>query len=167
MVWKLLKMSHFNFWILAFSTNFCPIKPDLSGNTVWPQASGFQKTRSFLHFLRYFCPRKCWMILFLLFSNTVHYDNDKVCQSSKMLKKMFYTWKLACLFWWCCNYALVTKKLHNFSRGVTLKVEKLPLDWEFPWLHHHTYQEAEKLRFVKDDLLYAQDISSDRKLIDI
>ena len=124
----------------------------MSGNTVWPQASSFQKTRSFLHFLRYFCPRKCWMILFLLFSNTVHYDNDKVCQSSKMLKKMFYTWKLACLFWWCCNYALVTKKLHNFSRGVTLKVEKLPLDWEFPWLHHHTYQEAEKLRFVKDDL---------------
>ena len=30
-------------WILAFSTNFCPIKTDLSGNTVWPQASGFQK----------------------------------------------------------------------------------------------------------------------------
>ena len=24
-------------WILAFSTNFCPIKTDLSGNTVWPQ----------------------------------------------------------------------------------------------------------------------------------
>ena len=31
------------FLILAFSTNFCPIKTDLSGNTVWPQASGFQK----------------------------------------------------------------------------------------------------------------------------
>ena len=42
-VWKLLKMSHLNFWILSFSTNFCPIKVDLSGNTVWPQASGFQK----------------------------------------------------------------------------------------------------------------------------
>ena len=25
------------FLILAFSTNFCPIKSDLSGNTVWPQ----------------------------------------------------------------------------------------------------------------------------------
>ena len=24
-------------WILAFSTNFCPIDIDLSGNTVWPQ----------------------------------------------------------------------------------------------------------------------------------
>ena len=32
-VWKLLKMSHFNFSILSFSTNFCPIKIDLSGNT--------------------------------------------------------------------------------------------------------------------------------------
>ena len=31
-----------NFWILAFFTNF-PIKPDLSGIAVWPQASGFQK----------------------------------------------------------------------------------------------------------------------------
>ena len=30
-------------WILAFFTNFCPIKTDLSGNTVWPQALGFQK----------------------------------------------------------------------------------------------------------------------------
>ena len=30
-------------WILAFSTNFCPIKIDRSGNTVWPQTSGFQK----------------------------------------------------------------------------------------------------------------------------
>ena len=30
-------------WILTFSTNFCPIKSDLSGNTVWPQSSGFQK----------------------------------------------------------------------------------------------------------------------------
>ena len=37
-VWKLLKMSHLNFCIF---THFCPIKIDLSGNTVWPQASGF------------------------------------------------------------------------------------------------------------------------------
>ena len=49
-VWKLLKMSHLNFWILAFSTNFCPIKNDLSGNTVWPQALGFQKVAKMDHF---------------------------------------------------------------------------------------------------------------------
>ena len=36
-------MSHLNIQILAFSTNFCPIKIGLSGNTDWPQASGFQK----------------------------------------------------------------------------------------------------------------------------
>ena len=29
-VWKLPKMSHFNF--------FCPFKTDMAGNTVWPQA---------------------------------------------------------------------------------------------------------------------------------
>ena len=28
---------------MAFSTNFCPIKNDLSGNTVWLQISVFQK----------------------------------------------------------------------------------------------------------------------------
>ena len=49
-VWKLLKMSHLYFWILAFSTNFCPIKTDLSGNTVWPQALEFQKLVKMNHF---------------------------------------------------------------------------------------------------------------------
>ena len=49
-VYKLLKMSHLNFWVLAFSTNFCPIKTDLSGNTIWPQASGFQKLAKMIHF---------------------------------------------------------------------------------------------------------------------
>ena len=49
-VWKLLKMSHLNVSILASSTNFCPIKTDLSGNTVWPQALGFQKLAKMDHF---------------------------------------------------------------------------------------------------------------------
>ena len=43
-------MSHLNFWILAFFANFCPLKTDLSGNTVWPQASGFQKLAKIDHF---------------------------------------------------------------------------------------------------------------------
>ena len=38
------------FGILAFSTNFCPIKTDLSGNTVWLQASDFQKLVKMDHF---------------------------------------------------------------------------------------------------------------------
>ena len=49
-VWKLLKMSHLIFLILAFSPIFGPIQADLSGNTVWPQASGFQKLAKMDHF---------------------------------------------------------------------------------------------------------------------
>ena len=76
-------MSHLNFWILPFSTNFCRIKTDLSGNTVWPQASAFQKLAKmdqFWHFWLTFveskCTRsslssQCWMRLILWFSNTV------------------------------------------------------------------------------------------------
>ena len=60
-VWKLLKMSHLNFWILAFSANFCPIKTDLSGNTVWPKASGFRL--------------QCLMRPFLWFSETVKFPH--------------------------------------------------------------------------------------------
>ena len=36
-------MSHLNFGILVFFTNFCPIEIDWSGNTVLPQDSGLQK----------------------------------------------------------------------------------------------------------------------------
>ena len=67
------------FGILEFFTNFWPIKSDLSGNTVGPQASGFQKLFQiwpFLAFLMKNCIRSslrspCWMRLFLWFSNTV------------------------------------------------------------------------------------------------
>ena len=46
----LLKMTHFNFWILAFFTIFFSIKTNLSGNTVWQQATGFQKLAKMYHF---------------------------------------------------------------------------------------------------------------------
>ena len=39
---KIIQYVAFEFFNLAFSTNFCPIKTELSGNTVWPQTSGFQ-----------------------------------------------------------------------------------------------------------------------------
>jgi len=42
-VWKSYKMSHMIFLVLTFFNNFCRIKSDLSGNTVWTQASGYQK----------------------------------------------------------------------------------------------------------------------------
>ena len=44
---------------VAFPTNFCPIRIDLSGNTVWPQALSAQnlvKMDHFLAFLINFCP---------------------------------------------------------------------------------------------------------------
>ena len=73
-------MSHLNLLILAFSTNFCPNRSDLPGNTVWPQVSDFQKLAKmdlFWHFWLIFVHSKCklcslcWMRLFLWFSNTV------------------------------------------------------------------------------------------------
>ena len=42
-VWKSLKMSRLNFKSLTFSVIFCPIKIDLSGITVWQQATVVQK----------------------------------------------------------------------------------------------------------------------------
>ena len=41
-------------WILAFSANFCPIKTDQSGSTVWPQASDFQKLAQMENFWHFF-----------------------------------------------------------------------------------------------------------------
>ena len=60
-IWKLLNLSHLNFWILAFFTNFCPMKTDLSGNTIWPQVSAFQKLAldHFWHFYLTFVHSKC------------------------------------------------------------------------------------------------------------
>ena len=40
---KYFRAKRLKFSILALSTNFCLIEIDLYGNTVWPQASGFQK----------------------------------------------------------------------------------------------------------------------------
>ena len=47
---KITQNVAFEFLILAFSTNFCPIKIDLSGNTVWPQVVVLQKSRQIDHF---------------------------------------------------------------------------------------------------------------------
>ena len=46
--------NHPKYRILAFSINFCTIKIELSGNTVWPQASGFQKLVKIDHFWPFF-----------------------------------------------------------------------------------------------------------------
>ena len=48
----------FEFW--QFPPIFGPIKSDLSGNTIWPKASGFKNSPNwpFLAFLLNFCPLK-------------------------------------------------------------------------------------------------------------
>ena len=54
-------MSHLNFLIWAFFTNFRPIKIELSGNTVYTKAIGFEKVAQMdhiWHFLMIFCPFK-------------------------------------------------------------------------------------------------------------
>ena len=57
-VWKSPKMSQLIVSILAFSANFWPIKTDMSGNSVWPQALSFQKLVKLDHFWNNFCPLK-------------------------------------------------------------------------------------------------------------
>ena len=76
--WKSHKMSHDFFLILAFSINLCPMKVDLSGNTVWPQVSGFHNSPNWpiLAFLAnslstHAFHSQYWMRLFLWFSNTL------------------------------------------------------------------------------------------------
>ena len=71
-------MSYLNFSILAFSTNFCRIESDLSGNTVWPQISDLKnssKLDHLWHFWWTFVHSKCkrsslrsqwWTIKYLL-----------------------------------------------------------------------------------------------------
>ena len=72
-VWKSPKMSHLNFNFQFW--RFCPIKSDLSGNTIWPKASGFKNSPNwpFLAFLLTFTlsngkrsslRSQCWMRLF-------------------------------------------------------------------------------------------------------
>ena len=46
------KYVSFEFSLVSFYTFFCPIKIDLSGNTVWPQSSVFQNLQ-IGHFCRF------------------------------------------------------------------------------------------------------------------
>ena len=66
-------MSHYNFLNFGIFRN-CPIKIDLSGNTVWPQVSGLQKIAKidhFWHFIFTFVCSKChiWIFEFWHFSS--------------------------------------------------------------------------------------------------
>ena len=83
---KLLKMSHLNVSILIFSINICPIKIDLSCNTVWPQASGFSNT----------CP------IFGIFDQLLATQNVKVARIAHNLECDFF-----CDFQTLCMYMYI------------------------------------------------------------
>ena len=65
----LSSVSHLSFPFLSFSTNFCPFKSDLSGNTVWPQTSGFQKLVKMDHFWHFY-----WNVNVARFARKVEWD---------------------------------------------------------------------------------------------
>ena len=83
-VWKITQNVAFEFLNFGILYQFLSYYTDLSGNTVWPQASDFQKLvkmDQFWHFWLTFVHSKCkpsslhsqcWMRLFLWFSNTVY-----------------------------------------------------------------------------------------------
>ena len=78
------------FWFLNFgiSTNFRPIKTDLSGNTVWLQASGFQNVT----------------FLILAFSNNVCLKTE-LSNAWFKLKK----WTIFCILMNFCQLKSLTK----------------------------------------------------------
>ena len=128
-------MSHLSFSILAFFIYFWLLKSDLSDNTVWPQASGFQKLAKidlFCHFYWTFahskCKRsllrsQCWMRLFCDFQTTVAYPNPNnkehlsVCLSvcSPFACNSGPTWPILMKLSWC-NERKIFVKISRKSR---------------------------------------------------
>ena len=94
-------MSDLSFSILAFSTNFFPIKIDLSGNTVWPQASDFQKLAKmdqFWHFKLTFVTQNVNVARFALNVDWDFFcDFQLLCKSNLLLNYAFLCIKD--LFW--------------------------------------------------------------------
>ena len=135
-------MSHLNFWILAFSTNFCPIKTDLSGNIVWPQASGFQKLAKmdiFWHFWLTYVHSKCWMRLFGRFSKTVFPMEFRFPLADEFTLQHggFSAWLCQALLWSHNGYRVrrtviaASPDMKFFSW--TDATEDLGRLWIFPW----------------------------------
>ena len=87
-------------WILAFYTNFCPIQTNMSGNTVWQQASGFQKLAKMDHF---------WHFLM----NFLSTQNVNVARSARNVE-----WDFFCDFQtpWSCRQAVAIKSWKNCTK---------------------------------------------------
>ena len=118
----MLSRRHLNFWILAFSTNFCPIRTSLSGNTVWPKASGFQKLAKIDQnwpFLINFCPRKRRQngFEFLKWPRVASNSLKWPLKAFSILKLKCYNWLCEVICWNLLIELFSTKWLefsHNF-----------------------------------------------------
>ena len=79
----------FECFILVFSTHFCPIRIDLSGNTVLQQVSDFQKPFKkdhFWHFVRFLRPRE-----FSENSKKISENSENFPWNSQLLVKTIYS----------------------------------------------------------------------------
>ena len=111
----------FEFW--RFSPFFCSIKSDLSGNTVWPLTSGFQKLAKIDHFGHFsinFCPHskckcsslrsQCWMRFFC--------DFQTPCREGllwKSCRRSILSWYLTCrLYNYICRVLWSTSVVISF-----------------------------------------------------
>ena len=162
-------MSHLNFSIPAFSTNLCPFKSDLSGNTVWLQASGFPKVAkvakidNFGHFWWTFvhsnCKRSslrlhCWMRLLGPFSNTVCIECKAHWSWFNLIEAVFHavsydlrTFDMS----FCQDFlgnAKTREKFEGFERNLHHLCSRQRRLKDFVFLHHNVQLQNFYLRKV-------------------
>ena len=73
---KITQNVAFQFW--HFSTNFWPIKTDMSGNSVWPKASDFQKLVK--------------LTIFGIFDDLLSTQNVNVARFARNVEWDFFVW---------------------------------------------------------------------------
>ena len=114
-VWKSSKMSHLNVSILAFFTNFWPIKTDISGNTVWHQALCFQKLAKLDHFWHFVMNLSTRNVNVARFARNVEWDFFCDFQTPWIIEKWDVTCSMMASF--SCNLeAQATMSCRDLSR---------------------------------------------------
>ena len=90
---KITQNVAFWFWNFCISTNFRPIKNDLSVNTVWLQASGFQNVT----------------FLILAFSNNFCLKTELSGNTDRTLDSSLKKWTIFCILMNFCQLKSLTK----------------------------------------------------------
>ena len=123
-VCKLTKQLWFflTLWISEFCdcTDFCLINIDLSANTVWPQASAFQKLVKLTNFGIYYellstqikskykgssLRSHCWMRLFRWFSNTANW--------LFLIHQKWHKNEAKRHLWWQADFAVIAMQIRQ------------------------------------------------------